>query len=48
MLIQIPPRSHCPSSEITPESLYLSRRRFLGVAGTALGAAALPAWALAD
>ncbi|SFA82613.1 protein-methionine-sulfoxide reductase catalytic subunit MsrP [Azotobacter beijerinckii] len=48
MLIQIPPRSHCPSSEITPESLYLSRRRFLGAAGTALGAAALPAWALAD
>lgn len=48
MLIHIPSRSICPSSEITPESVYLSRRRFLGAAGLAMGAAALPAWARAE
>ncbi|MFC0711899.1 protein-methionine-sulfoxide reductase catalytic subunit MsrP [Azorhizophilus paspali] len=48
MLIQIPPRSHCPSSEITPESVYLSRRRFLGAGVVALGAAALPARSRAE
>ncbi|HYQ37595.1 MAG TPA: twin-arginine translocation signal domain-containing protein, partial [Pseudomonas sp.] len=48
MLIQLPPRSQCQPSEITPEAVYLSRRRFLGAAGVALGAAALPAWARAD
>ncbi|AJE22793.1 protein-methionine-sulfoxide reductase catalytic subunit MsrP [Azotobacter chroococcum] len=48
MLIQIPPRSHCPPSEITPEPVYLSRRRLLGAGAVALGAAALPAWASAE
>ena len=47
MLIRIPSRSQCPPSAITAEPLYLSRRRLLGAAGLALGAAALPAWARA-
>ena len=47
MLIRIPPRSRCDSSEITPESVYLSRRRFMGVGAALLGSAALPAWAQA-
>lgn len=40
MLIQLPPASACKSSEITPESLYFSRRRLLGgsLAGLAVGA----------
>ncbi len=47
MLIRIPPRSRCDSSEITPESVYLSRRRFMGAGAALLGSAALPAWAQA-
>ena len=38
MLIKKP--SDIPSSEITPEGLYLSRRRFLGGAGALVGAVA--------
>ena len=36
-----------PSSEITPESVYLSRRRFIGTAGALAGNALLPSglWA---
>ncbi len=48
MLIRIPPRSRCDSSEITPESVYLSRRRFMGAGAALLGSAALPAWAQAS
>ena len=47
MLIKLPPRSLCLPSEITTQSVYLSRRRFLAAAGAALGSAALPAWAQA-
>jgi sulfoxide reductase catalytic subunit YedY len=46
MLIRHP--DDLPSSEITPESVYLNRRAFMGAAGTlALGALALPATASA-
>jgi len=38
MLIR--PASDLPSSEITDEKLYLSRRRFMRVAGTAMAASA--------
>ncbi|MDF0730867.1 protein-methionine-sulfoxide reductase catalytic subunit MsrP [Pseudomonas entomophila] len=40
MLIKLPRSSDCKASEITPESLYLSRRNVLGgsLAGLALGA----------
>jgi sulfoxide reductase catalytic subunit YedY len=34
-------------SEITPQSVYAARRRFIGAAGGALAAAALPGWAAA-
>ncbi|MGH7372244.1 MAG: hypothetical protein ACREJK_10430, partial [Candidatus Methylomirabilales bacterium] len=37
MLIKRP--NDIPSSEITPESLYWNRRRFVGVAGAMTGAA---------
>ena len=41
MLVEIPSNSRCQPSEITPEALYLSRRRFIaGAAGVA--AIALP------
>ncbi|UCO97432.1 protein-methionine-sulfoxide reductase catalytic subunit MsrP [Metapseudomonas lalkuanensis] len=42
MLIQIPPSSACRESEVTPESIYLSRRQLLGAAGTLAAVAALP------
>jgi len=47
MLIKIAKASDCKEFEVTPESIYLSRRRLLG--GTLLAAAAsgLPAWASA-
>jgi sulfoxide reductase catalytic subunit YedY len=46
MLIQIFQTSHPKSSEITPESLYAGRRRFLKLTGAAtLGVALRPAWA---
>ena len=40
MLIKRPNDIH--SHEITPESLYWSRRQFLGTAGVVAGAALLP------
>ncbi|MGV8209094.1 protein-methionine-sulfoxide reductase catalytic subunit MsrP, partial [Pseudomonas aeruginosa] len=41
MLIKIPSRSDCSESEVTSETLYLSRRRLLGAsfAGLALASA---------
>ena len=40
MLIKRP--NDIPTSEITPESLYLNRRQFLGAAGAVAGAALVP------
>ncbi len=49
MLIKIPSRSDCSESEVTSETLYLSRRRLLGAsfAGLAL-ASGLPRLGFAD
>lgn len=43
MLIQVPKSSDCKLSDVTPESLYLSRRRVLGGAMAGLTLGALPA-----
>jgi sulfoxide reductase catalytic subunit YedY len=42
MLIQIPPPSACRESEVTPESVYLSRRQLLGAAAGLVAATLLP------
>ncbi len=41
MVIDVRKRSHIPSSEITPEAIYMDRRRFLGASAGAGAAAAL-------
>jgi sulfoxide reductase catalytic subunit YedY len=48
MLIRVSRRSHCLSSEITPEAIYLSRRRFTGAGLAVAAATALPGWARAE
>ncbi len=45
MLIKIPRASDCSESEVTPESIYLSRRKFLGGSMAGLAVAGLPSWA---
>ena len=45
MLIKLSKASDCKESEITPESLYVSRRAILGGSLAALAATALPRWA---
>ena len=45
MLIKKP---EIPSSEITPEAMYLSRRQFFGASAAALAGAAIPALAACD
>lgn len=45
MLIRITPRSACQSSEITSETSYLSRRRFMTGTGVLLAGAAFPSLA---
>ncbi|HEX6368712.1 MAG TPA: twin-arginine translocation signal domain-containing protein, partial [Longimicrobium sp.] len=45
MLIKKP---EIPSSEITPERLYLSRRDFIGASAVALAAGTIPAVAACD
>lgn len=47
MLIKFPRASDCSESEVTPESLYLSRRSLLGASMAGLAIAGLPAWARA-
>lgn len=42
MLIQIPPSSVCREHEVTPEAIYLSRRRLIAAAGGLAAMAALP------
>ncbi|RJG10466.1 protein-methionine-sulfoxide reductase catalytic subunit MsrP [Pseudomonas cavernicola] len=48
MLIQIPPASSSRESDVTPESVYLSRRSLLAVAGGLAATAALPRVARAE
>jgi sulfoxide reductase catalytic subunit YedY len=47
MLIKFPKASDCLESQVTPESLYLSRRALLGSSAAALALAGLPDWAAA-
>ncbi len=48
MLIKVPKASDCHESDVTPESLYLSRRNVLGAAMAGLAVSSLPRWAVAD
>jgi len=48
MLIKTPRRSDCLESEVTPETLYLNRRRFMQGAAFSAAATGLPAIAQAD
>jgi sulfoxide reductase catalytic subunit YedY len=48
MLIKIPKASDCHESDVTPESIYLSRRSVLGAAIAGLAVGSLPRWAMAD
>jgi sulfoxide reductase catalytic subunit YedY len=47
MLIKLPKASDCQQSEVTPESLYVSRRALLGASLAGIAASSLPAWAQA-
>mgnify|MGYP000137295495 CR=1 FL=1 len=47
MLIKSSCLSDCHESEVTPESLYLSRRALLGGTAAALAVGSLPRWAAA-
>lgn len=47
MLIKFPRASDCSESEVTPESLYLSRRSLLGASVAGLAVAGLPGWSFA-
>lgn len=47
MLIKLAKTSDCHESQVTPESIYLSRRSLLGGSAIALAAAGLPNWAQA-
>ena len=48
MLFKFPKSSDCTESDVTPESLYLSRRSVLGSAVGVIAASSLPRWASAD
>lgn len=48
MLIKLSRHSDCHESEVTPESLYLSRRRFMGGALAAAAASSLPRLSFAE
>ncbi|MFY0728492.1 protein-methionine-sulfoxide reductase catalytic subunit MsrP [Pseudomonas sp. NFX15] len=48
MLIKVSKASDCHESDVTPESLYLSRRNVLGAAVAGLAVGALPQWARAE
>ncbi|PWU28806.1 protein-methionine-sulfoxide reductase catalytic subunit MsrP [Pseudomonas sp. RW407] len=48
MLIRIARPSDCHESEVTPEALYLSRRRFLAASAAGAALASLPAMGQAD
>lgn len=45
MLIKVPKASDCHESDVTPESIYLSRRNVLGAAVAGLAMSGLPRWA---
>jgi sulfoxide reductase catalytic subunit YedY len=45
MLIKLADASDCSESQVTPESLYISRRSLLGGSAAALALAGMPRWA---
>ncbi|MCJ8203888.1 protein-methionine-sulfoxide reductase catalytic subunit MsrP [Pseudomonas sp. RGM2987] len=45
MLIKIPKSSDCSESDVTPESLYLSRRQMLAASVAGVAISGLPRWA---
>jgi methionine sulfoxide reductase catalytic subunit len=47
MLIKIPSASACNESDVTSESIYLSRRALLGASAAGLAVGVLPSWARA-
>lgn len=47
MIFKIPPASACHESEVTPEALYLSRRKVMSLGAALAAGSALPAWAVA-
>lgn len=47
MLIKLPKASDCRESEVTPESIYVSRRALLGGSAASLAVAGMPRWAQA-
>ncbi|WP_085638819.1 MULTISPECIES: protein-methionine-sulfoxide reductase catalytic subunit MsrP [unclassified Pseudomonas] len=48
MLIKVPKASGCTESDVTPESIYLSRRQLLGATAAGLAMTGLPRWAGAE
>jgi len=48
MLIKVPKASDCHESDVTPESIYLSRRQLLGATAAGLAVSTLPRWASAE
>jgi sulfoxide reductase catalytic subunit YedY len=48
MLFKIPPASACHESEVTPQALYLSRRKMMSLGAALAAGATLPAWAVAE
>ena len=45
MLIKLRQSSECNESDVTPESIYLSRRTFMSVAAAGIALGSAPAWA---
>ena len=45
MLIKLRQSSECNESDVTPESIYLSRRTFMSTAAAGMAMSSLPAWA---
>lgn len=48
MLIRVPPPSRALESEVTPESVYLSRRKLMQASLALAAVGAMPGWARAD
>ncbi|UQY33098.1 protein-methionine-sulfoxide reductase catalytic subunit MsrP [Pseudomonas fulva] len=45
MLIKLRQSSECTESDVTPESIYLSRRTFMSAAAAGMALSSVPAWA---
>lgn len=45
MMFKVPPASACQESEVTPEAIYLSRRKLMATGAALAATVALPRWA---